>query len=302
MSHKVDAVLPIIARDLERFERLLAPTLLKYFTDLGTLWIVTPDIDVSIVSRTARAISTHFVVVAESELVPELAFYRHLPRRYIKERTKGWCVQQIVKLAIAQHVKSSFYLTLDADIICVKTVSYNQLIRDGRALVRVCRSSVHDDWYRDSALVLGFPRPTELTHGVTPALLSRDIVIALQSFLRERISLSCRAAEWMFTHAGCPKPAALCGSWRSFLIRNYPWTEYSLYHGFAAHQSLIGQYHELREDVLYGSSVWSTQDWESWNAEEVPDDVYFTVCQSTVNIPVDSILSKLEKVFPARRE
>ena len=35
---------------------------------------------------------------------------------------RGWLTQQIVKLAMAERVESDFYLTLDADVICTRTV------------------------------------------------------------------------------------------------------------------------------------------------------------------------------------
>src|SRR5688500_7126485 len=175
-AQTLDAVLPLVAADADRFERLLLPTLERFFSGLGTCRIVMPDAQVA--EHAARfAPHERVAVVPESEVAPAVVELRdHLDR--VGEETQagaGWFVQQVGKRAAAEHVDTPFFLTLDADVLVVRDVSAGDLVRDGRAATVVYAGDVHDGWYWWAEQVLGFPRPGAeggRTHGVTPAVLS----------------------------------------------------------------------------------------------------------------------------------
>jgi hypothetical protein len=273
---RIDAVVPLAAADFERFHKLLLPSLQCFFGVLGTCWVVAPATDVEFLKDGID--DERFQVLSEVDLIPELPLYRKILRRVgiATGAGRGWFVQQIIKLAIAKRVTTPFYLTLDADVLCVKEVKYDDLVRDGRGIAVVYHSDkdIHGGWYWWTEKVLGFPRSGR-THGVTPALLSAEAVARLSEFLQSRVKdkgLSCEA----------------------YLLKNLPWTEYTLYYTFLEHMGLFAHYHFEAASALYGNSVWHAGDLPSWRADASfgPDsDYFFSVIQNDAAPSVDDIVA-----------
>ena len=92
----------------------------------------------------------------------------------------------MIKLAAAEIVETDFYLTLDADIICVRPTSFSDLVKDGCAYCfkhGLERSAeMFKQWYRDAERVLKIDH-AEYFHDVTPAVLSRQAVLMLHKHL-----------------------------------------------------------------------------------------------------------------------
>jgi hypothetical protein len=64
-------------------------------------------------------------------VIPEFRLFRPEGCRLSKgpgQWISGWFVQQLVKLSIARIVSSPFYLTLDADVMCVRHTEYTDLV------------------------------------------------------------------------------------------------------------------------------------------------------------------------------
>jgi Family of unknown function (DUF6492) len=61
------------------------------------------------------------------------------------------------------------------------------------------------------------------THGVTPAILSREATILLQDYLTTRARMLRLDAR---------------SNWRTFLVLSIPWTEYALYYTFLEHHHI----------------------------------------------------------------
>jgi Family of unknown function (DUF6492) len=290
----LDAVLPLTARDLERAELLFA-SLDRFFQPLGTCFVVTPDAErASIASELPCG---PWLAVAESEVVPELAWFR----RTAALRTRlhlagppfhGWFVQQLVKLAIAERVASRFYLTLDADVVCIRPTSYDDLVPGGRALVQLSPPN-HPEWNDDAERVLALPRSGR-QWGVTPALFSRDAVAALARHLETRVDPRLRRVAERLPAGRASDVAA---SWRSFLLRNLPWTEYALYHTFLEQTGRFDRYHVLAEDeALYGNNVWIESEFESWQPS-AGGPFHFSVVQSATRVPPARVRARLGSVL-----
>jgi hypothetical protein len=140
-------------------------------------------------------------VIPESSIFPELKFHTFVQRllynRYTNPIRKifkirgfnasGWFIQQVLKLAIAKRVTTYFYLTLDADVICSKEVTYHDLIQNNRGVINTTWKDIHPTWYRNAERILGFPR-SGLTHGVTPAVFNKEAVIRLCEFLTGKVN------------------------------------------------------------------------------------------------------------------
>ena len=70
-------------------------------------------------------------------------------------QVRPWHRQQIIKLFCAKLVSTPFFLTLDPDVMALRRFSYTDLIKDGRALLEPEARTVHPDWWRASASLLG---------------------------------------------------------------------------------------------------------------------------------------------------
>ena len=293
---RLDAVLPLAAADADRAQ-ILFRSLETFFDPLSTCWVVAPDDDVGTVRR--HVPRDRYAVVPESEVIPEIGYFR----RTAAIRTKlhlvgppihGWFVQQLVKLAIAARVQTRFYLTLDADVVCVRPTSYEDLVRDDRALVQLSPPN-HPEWNDDAERVLQLRR-SGVQYGVTPALFAPEAVEALRRHLEGRGDPRLRRAA-----ARLPgRAAAVAASWRSFLLRNLPWTEYALYHTFLERTGLAAKYHELAgEDAIYDNCVWMESQFEGW--DPAGGRAAFSVVQSAARIPPEAVLSKVDPYVEAFR-
>lgn len=243
----IDAVLPLTLKDYER-SLILRRSLSEYVRDLGTLFVVAPDDQTDAIRERTKQHADdglRLVVLPETEVVPEL--------RYFKS-TGGWYRQQLVKLAIFEHVQSDFYLTLDADVFATRPVSSTQLVPGGRALCLTRREDLHPVWYRRTSRVLGERlRRSGISHNVTPAVLARRGVEELAGWLGERWrrgqyasgyrGVRQRVARLRLGYGGKPALAP----WRLYLTAGLPWTEYALYYSFLELRDHFTKYHQEQD-------------------------------------------------------
>lgn len=299
MAPAIDAVLPLTAGDVER-ARILLRSLERFFVDLGTCWVVAPDADLDVI-RTAVH-DRRCRVVAESAVIPELGFYNWMRRTVGRSHAPvpGWHVQQLVKLAIADRIDSPFYLTLDADVICTRTVRFADLIQDGRAIADRHPHDIHAQWYGWAERVLG-RRRSGWTHGVTPALLSRAAVLLLQRCLEGRVHPVLRGLARLMPRSSLP--AAILAGWRSYLLRNLPWTEYALYNTFLEATGRYTDYHiDGGRTRLYGNSVWQKDQFPSWDPGKSflgDRTFFFSVVQSNGGPSAEEVWNKVRAYLDA---
>ena len=254
---RIDAVLPLLPRDLQRFS-ILARSLERFMADLGTLFIVVPDRAhdelVSALAPFARSLPIR--VIKEQQWVPEMAQLRHLP---------GWYKQQLVKLAGAEFVASEFFLTLDADVVCTRAVGYEQLVPGGRAPCHVIQGCDHPGWYAGAEAVLSLKAKRQnILHNVTPCVWARAGVLELIEHLN-RVALERPYASGLrglqqrlfFTqHRLGPHRAR--PPWRGWLGASRPWAEYATYFTFLEATGRYDRYHFDSEHCVYDieRSVW----------------------------------------------
>jgi Family of unknown function (DUF6492) len=296
-SRRLDAVLPLAAVDLSRAQ-ILFRSLDALFEPLGTCYVVAPDGDVAAVR--AQVPKRGYVVLPDSELIPEIGYFRTAARlrahlRLVGPPICGWYVQQLAKLAVAERIATPFYLTLDADVVCVRRTRYEDLVVDGRALVQTTPPN-HPEWNDDGERVLGLLRLGR-QYGVTPAVLSADVVTRLARHLERRVDPRLRR----FARRLAPGRARdVLASWRSFLLRNLPWTEYVLYHTFLERTGGFDAYHVHGGlDAIYSNCVWIESEFDEWDpAAEGPDSTFcFSVVQSATSIAPERVWSRVRSLM-----
>jgi hypothetical protein len=309
---RLDAVLPLLLKDYERF-RILDKSLRKFCPDLiKTCWVVVRDSEYEELDQ--KISNWRYRVVPECLVIPELKFYRLMRRalygRYsrvlkttaLRRNNRfniyGWQIQQLIKLAIAQRVETDFYLTLDSDVLCVRPIHYDDLILEARAITGSTEEDEHPGWYKDAERLLGLRR-SGLSHSVTPAILSKQAVLDLQEHLSKTVNPVLRVVSLLFPRSSMVYKILV--SWRSLLIRNTPWTEYSLYNTFLEGMNLFGKYHIRRScNAIYSrsASVWVDEHRMSWSLEEcLKDNSLFVVIQSNTGVPACTVWDRVSKLF-----
>ena len=123
----------------------------------------------------------------QAELAPEV---KDREKRNLNH-VSGYTKQQVMKLASAARIRTEWYLTLDADVICTRRTGYADLIRDGRALVNMTPLGRHRDWHEDADRLLGTwlaheHNDEQQTLGVTPSLLHTESVRQLGAKLEQQ--------------------------------------------------------------------------------------------------------------------
>jgi hypothetical protein len=254
--------------DLERFLAIGLPSFHRYMAKecVAELLVVSPPEDLGQVrTRLVRSAQFPVRVIDETQLCPSVAHER------------GWYKQQIIKLAAAELIHTPWYLTLDADVVCVRHVNDTFLFPDGRAIWQREPVRAHPEWWDGSREVLRIPRKFDLDQpvtGVTPALIhsasARDLLARLAALDRGR-------------------------NWAATLVhlQHLKWTEYSLYW---THLVDVGGVEDLYSDSSRtpygGNSVWSKQQLDALNSARLdsafaPDsDHGFLIFQSNLELPL----------------
>jgi hypothetical protein len=202
--------------------------------------IICPDADVSDTTAILRSVTTdeRYVVASERDMCPGLPHGDPGGRA-----SDGWVIQQILKLAAAEHVASQHYVTLDADIVCLRPFGVNDLVINGKAIVGVETAEVYRRLYTDSfaaeetgikerryeaaAALLKYERDQECRgryFSETPCGLHRSSVVEL---IRYVASASQRP-------------------WPETLAQMSGWTEYALYFQFLEGRGLLDVLHTRR--------------------------------------------------------
>lgn len=235
----IGALLPLSIRgsydvdDLGRTEILFKT--LAAFSQPGMFskfLVVTPPDEVEEVARRLEPWSQfNPVVMSEEELVPELANYQQM---------RGWRKQQIVKLAAQKEFDDEFYITFDADVICLKTLTLDKLIVNGKALIQYELRSQHAKWWKASARLLKMSSNignTEIGMHVTPAILSTK----LAKQVADEITLLWRK-NWVDAICSLHNPKHP-NNWRISRFLQLKWTEYSMYYLCALKKDNLTEFH-----------------------------------------------------------
>jgi len=297
----IDAVLPLVLKDAERAE-LLFDSLAANFTGLGRIWVVCPDSQYDEFRARYRDRGLPFELRVESELrvVPEFA----LPLKL-----SGWFRQQLIKLAIFERIESDLYLTLDADVVCARPVTAEQLAGAGRGACFVLPQRDFDYWYERVDQVLRVRAVRRGMHNVTPALLHKGAMLELRRALEAKAArgeyspgLRGLKQRWFLFRT---RKRSEYAPWRVYLAAARPWTEYALYYTFLEANGLFDRYHFYAPYCLYDidRSLWVAKsadlpdDWNPAPAFAGEGPPWFLVAQSNTGISAGAIRQKLEPLL-----
>lgn len=275
---KIDVVWPAITRDVDRFEVALR-LLQDNFEPLGNCFVIVPSEQRSDFAR----FEPHVTLLDELDVVPELRTYRLVG---------GWQKQQLIKLAMAERVRSEFYLTMDCDVLCVKPVHFADLIINGKSRYSYTTEGEYGNWGQDAYRVLHLEPVDPYFYEVTPTLLSRDIVLQLVRHIEQYPYSTSNWARSQRLRCLVDRVGGKYKQyrrWLLYLLNSLPWTEYTLYFTFARHSGLLAEKHIVRAGPLYSyeNSLWTLDQLTGWKPEAIfgEPESYFLVVQSNSQIP-----------------
>lgn len=296
----ISAVMPLCVRgsydvdDLSRSEILLKTLTVFAEQELFSRFIVVvPDDEVSMVKARYGNKWDHLNlnVISETELVPELNAFEHV---------RGWRKQQIIKLAAPRIVDTKFYITFDADVICLKPLSYEQLIIDGKAIMQYEQRSLHPKWWRSSARILRMSPEvgdTNIGMSVTPAILSTALSLSVTNYLE-----SIEKRNWVYALCSLHNPRDP-KNWRLSRFLKIKWTEYSLYYLNAMRERKLEDFHVSAgtEMVPQKLLVHDSHPFDGWQhqrnfSNECPG--LFCVVGSKSFIEPQTVWNKIESSVP----
>lgn len=166
VRNKITLVLPLFLDDLTRSTLLLSSLSTISSTEIHELLIVTPLSQHGLICGAVKGIQEHleiaFSIRCESE-------NKILPTALTTAgKYSGYAVQMAVKLLVAKILVTDFYITLDADIICLHpdiilrtlvTSSYisggtGQQISFTRGVYHFESAYIHESWWEGSSQIL----------------------------------------------------------------------------------------------------------------------------------------------------
>ncbi len=292
----MDAVLPLIVngdgrRDLDRAV-LQGRTLRHFFSrdEMLRVHVVGRGEELPRISEALKPLET-----------PWLRYFfrdeRDVDPRMTDSQTKGWHKQQIIKMAAPEWLGAPFWLTLDADVICVRPVCVSDLLPDGRALldhVRVSDVPIFERWADGTRVLLGMVAPPlSVSMSITPLIYARPAMQAAFAMIE-------------FAH-GRP--------WKDVLLDRaivgqiedlgfHSWAEQHIYYLAAVRAGLLGQCHAISGiDVsacLIQSGIWTENDWKTLDVRQLADTArpgFFFVCSSYTGMPVERAEAVVESVL-----
>ncbi|MDO6711142.1 DUF6492 family protein [Aliiglaciecola sp. 2_MG-2023] len=297
----IGAILPLSVRgsydvdDLGRTEILFKT--LDAFCEPGLFskfLIVTPPDEVQIVTEKVRRWAQfNPVVMSEEDLVPELGKHQHM---------RGWRKQQIVKIAAHTQFTDEFYITFDADVICLKPLSIEKLIVQGKALLQYEPRSFHPKWWKSSARLLKMsPEVGDTSKGmhVTPAILSTK----LAKQLTEELTTLWKK-DWVKALCSLHNPKHP-GNWRISRFLMLKWTEYSLYYLCSMKNKNLDKFHitagsQTHPQLLLIHDSHPYEDWDTAKSFSSDCPGLFCVVGSKSRLEPEEVWQRISPFVPVK--
>jgi hypothetical protein len=292
LSHLTKGLLPLKLntgsdrREIDRAELLIA-SLCHFWkgAEPFLLHVVGRDDELEEITAKMASLETdriHILVYPESAFFPASSPFHAM---------KGMYKQQIIKLYVPQLLGLEGFLTLDADVICIREFDESTFVRGDRIISNWESRTFHSWWENSMSGIRAWCDLSIPGLGVTPNTLHGTLCSQIFKYLElRRVDPLAHLLELAERHP---------------LIKRYndeviplAWSEYSLYTIVGEWFDNLYDYHLSPEDAAAASvqffsrrNVWSPQ--EAYRLAPDPDDPgYFLVVQSWAAIPVEEIQAK----------
>lgn len=222
--------------------------------ELHELLVICPADEVDAVARLVRSVTedVRVRVLSELEVCPDVEFAVDPQTGAIR----GWYVQQMLKLAIAEQVATPFYLTLDSDVVCVRPFSVATLVAGGRGVCGVETADTYAELYTPEFAVREMAtKEARMVRSAELLGVTRATRYAGRSYSETPVLYHAGAMRDMCTHL----TTLHARPWSRVLAETSGWTEMALYFVYLeATERLAGLYDEVSPNrILHlAGSVW----------------------------------------------
>lgn len=219
---KTVLITPSYRPDLQRCE-LMLETAQKRVTGMAGHYLIVDHRDMPFF---AHLRSPHVTLVAKEDLLP--GWIRKAPwsrKWWLSAKTmpvRGWILQQVVKLAVAEHIDADAYCYADSDIAFIRPCDASTLWRGDQLRFQretrrgeMLESRRYKNWYSLAAKYCNMPDQSAITGAYIAQLntMKRSAMLALMHHLEQ--------AEGR--------------SWMEVLLGTWDFSEYILYGAFVEH-------------------------------------------------------------------
>lgn len=247
MSHSFALVTPSFSGDFERC-KLLVESVSRCVTPRVPYYLVVPQKDIALFSQLNEFYP--ITVIPEESLLPWHVIRTPLSKKWRLNLfglpVRGWMVQQLCKLGIAQVIKEDIMVIIDSDICFVNPLDLHSFVKNNQ--VRLLSvpgrgdEPAHYPWHRVAAKLLGLPDCHYFGNGYIGNVVTwrRDITLQLVEQLKKRNRL-----------------------WRQLILNQVTFSEYILYGVYAEFmlKEQSGHYKETHKGVN-----------EYWTAKPLTDE------------------------------
>ncbi len=215
-KHSFAIITPSYAPDFERC-RLLCQSVQEFISPAVTHYIVVGQRDRKLFSqlqnRNTEIISVQSLLPSWIQRIPVV---ENLWFSWKTMPVRGWLLQQIVKIAVAQHLSEDVLVCIDSDVAFIRPFNLHRFVQgDQVRLYRLgpCLQPKFDLWHENSCSLLDIV-------GLDPAQLP-NYIGQIISWKRENVMKMCEYIEGV---SGRDWMETLCNSWDV--------SEYMLYGNF----------------------------------------------------------------------
>ena len=231
---QLSIVIPLTLKDIDRFSisfQLLCEAFADDIHNLEEVLLVVPDTEAPYFNHFTTNTPLH-----KTRVIPESEIIGNVDEWWPENWPSSWELQMLIKIQVVKHLKTHFFLVLDADILPAKHLKVSDFFnKQGKARAYSEPMAVHVDWWNASKSFLNITMnectdPDSLRmhgFGVTPAVLSSHIANSLLDTLHRVGGENWDAymLEWLIAHP------------------NTTWTEYSLYRTVSCLDYMFETYH-----------------------------------------------------------
>ena len=277
LEPKICLVTPSYAPDFERC-KLLVNSVKRYSTATLKHYIVVDREDISLFQELS---SPETIIIAKEELLPnwivKLPFFtrKNLWFSWKTLPVRGWLVQQLIKLGIAEYISEDILVFADSDVFFVRNFDLNCFIQDDKVRFFAQPGKVNPEdphlpgWYFDASKLLNLAPPEFPVANYMGQLIfwRKDNVLQLHRHLEQK-----NHKHWMET---------ICANWNV--------SEYILYGVFVEQvlQENSGHYIDER-DLCH--NYWQEQPLQTNQLQEffssIRQESIAAMLSAKANIPV----------------
>lgn len=193
----------------------------------------------------------------------------------------GWYQQQLVKLCLHLVSTAEALLVFDADVFMTRPVEIEDFFVNERLkfYVESRTEQLHPDWLVAAEHFLGWKSALRHSYFVTPNLMHREVLTSMHEYLTERYKLD--GIQVLINSLGHFTEWASYGLYAEEIHTRY--MEREVRHEFTCDLSIRG--------------IWNRKNYTSLCKQAGPLKETFVVVQSSLGVPVETLVSDFGHLF-----